>query len=130
MVAVPDSGFFTALLDRNDPAHDWAKSTLSRLSRPLVTCESALCETAFNLNAPRLVADLLASGEVDISFCAQHHAGRLAELLRKYDGMDWTDACIVVLSEVHRACQVVTVDARDFRIYRRFQNQPIPLMTP
>jgi hypothetical protein len=26
---------------------DWAKSTLPRLSRPLVRCESALCETAF-----------------------------------------------------------------------------------
>jgi predicted nucleic acid-binding protein len=44
--------------------------------------------------------------------------------------MDWTDACVVFLSELHRHCRVLTVDREDFAIYRRFRNQSIPFLAP
>ena len=40
--------------------------------------------------------------------------------------MDYADACLVRLSELHREHTVITTDADDFRIYRRFSRQAIP----
>ncbi len=44
--------------------------------------------------------------------------------------MDHADACLIQLSELHRKHTVVTTDADDFRIYRRFGKQPLPLRVP
>jgi hypothetical protein len=41
-----------------------------------------------------------------------------------------TLACLVRLSEFHRDQAVVTTDGADFRIYRRFVRQAIPLRVP
>jgi len=43
--------------------------------------------------------------------------------------MDLADACLVRLSEQHRDCQLITTDS-DFRFYRRFGRQVIPLVFP
>ena len=48
----------------------------------------------------------------------------------KFERMDAADASLVVLSELHPRAIVVTVDARDFRVYRRFRRNSIPLLTP
>ena len=96
----------------------------------MLTCESALCEAAFFLGAPAAVARLLESGTIDAGFDAVAEASRLTGLLEKYPQMDWTDACIVRLSELHRQCEVLTVDERHFRVYRRFGRETIPLHLP
>jgi predicted nucleic acid-binding protein len=44
--------------------------------------------------------------------------------------MDYADACLVRLSELHREHTIVTTDAKDFRVYRRFRREPLPLLTP
>jgi len=57
--------------------------------------------------------------------------GRIQQLLETYQQrMDWTDACMVQLSELHRDCRVLTVDKEDFAIYRRLRNQAIPTLSP
>jgi uncharacterized protein len=43
--------------------------------------------------------------------------------------MSLADACLVRLSELHSACQVLTLDT-DFRRYRRHGRQIIPLPGP
>jgi len=43
--------------------------------------------------------------------------------------MSLADACLVRLSEIHMAAEVLTLDS-DFRIYRRHGNKVIPLRTP
>ena len=55
---------------------------------------------------------------------------RTQELMLKFERMDAADASLVVLSELHPRAIVVTVDARDFRVYRRFRRNSIPLLTP
>jgi hypothetical protein len=44
--------------------------------------------------------------------------------------MDLADACIVRMSELERDCRVITVDRRDFSVYRRNGRDLIPLVAP
>jgi hypothetical protein len=44
--------------------------------------------------------------------------------------MQLADACLVRMSELKRDCRVFTLDRRDFRVYRRFDRQVIPLVAP
>jgi len=44
--------------------------------------------------------------------------------------MDLTDAAIVAMTELHRRCQVLTVDRRDFMVYRRNDRQTIDFIAP
>ena len=54
---------------------------------------------------------------------------RVGELLAKYPRMDVGDATLVVLSELCPRARLITVDD-DFRRYRQFRNQAIPLVMP
>jgi hypothetical protein len=54
----------------------------------------------------------------------------MEELLVKYPQMDAGDASLVVLSERFPKAKIITVDVRDFTVYRRFRNQPLPLIHP
>ena len=51
--------------------------------------------------------------------------------MRRYRNrpMSLADACLVRLSEIHAAVEVLTLDT-DFRIYRRHGNKVIPLRMP
>lgn len=52
-------------------------------------------------------------------------------LLTRYGKrMDYADACLVRMSELYREHAVVTTDAEDFRIYRRFTRQALRLVVP
>jgi uncharacterized protein len=53
-------------------------------------------------------------------------------LLDRYSdqGMQLADGCLVRMSEIYRDCHVVTIDRKDFRIFRRFDRVAIPLLTP
>jgi hypothetical protein len=52
-------------------------------------------------------------------------------LLARYgQRMDYADACLVRLSELHRDHTIVTTDAEDFRIYRRFGRHALSLLVP
>ncbi len=44
--------------------------------------------------------------------------------------MEYADACLVRMSELFREDPVVTNDAEDFRIYRRFTRQALPIVIP
>ena len=48
----------------------------------------------------------------------------------RYERMDLADAAIVVMSESHPRCQVLTVDRNDFSIYRRNDRQAISFIAP
>lgn len=56
--------------------------------------------------------------------------GRRALLSRYGQRMDYPDACLVRLSELHREHTVVTTDTEDFRIYRRLGRQSLSLLVP
>ena len=51
--------------------------------------------------------------------------------MKKYSDtpMDFVDACLVSMTEAKRDCRLITLDS-DFRVYRRFERQTIPLIIP
>lgn len=132
-----DTGPLVAFFDRGDSFHRWAVEQWADAPVPLLTCGSVLAEAAYllaehaRLPAERVLA-LVERGVVASPFRIDEHAGPVARLLEKYrdQGMQLADACLVRMSEQHRDCRVFTVDRDDFRVYRRFGRQTIPLIVP
>jgi predicted nucleic acid-binding protein len=130
-----DSGPLVALLDRTDAAHNWAREQFDRVPCPVWTCEGAIAETSHLLAASRIPAshavELIERGVVAIRFNLEEFMDRVLSLMKKYEDtpMDFVDACMVVMTESKRDCRLLAVDS-DFRIYRRFERQTIPLIMP
>jgi predicted nucleic acid-binding protein len=130
-----DSGPLIALLDRSDEHHEWVAGQFSHLSAPLLTCEGAITEATHLLKdagvPPWDVVELIERKIVSVQFDLQSNLDRVLSLMKKYADtpMDFVDACLVAMTEEKRDCRLLTLDS-DFRIYRRFERQTIPLIAP
>ena len=115
--------------------HEWVVEEWKRLRPPLLTCGPVLTEAAFLLKREGRETDplfsLLERGVIRVGLGIQEHLADLRALMRRYRNrpMSLADACLVRLSEIHAAAEVLTLDG-DFRIYRRHGNKVIPLRTP
>jgi len=132
MKTIADSGFLIALLDRLDAHHEWAAGLIDRQPAPYLVCEAVCAEVGAVLGTPEPVIRMLERGDLRLDFSLRDELPEVGRLLRKYrdQGMDLADACVVRMSEVHRACRVLTVDVTDFAVYRRLGNREIPRLTP
>lgn len=130
-----DSGPLVALLNRRDTHHRWAREQFDHVPCPVWTCEGAIAEVAHLLHADGLpawgVVELLQREIVAIRFDLDSVPDRVLSLMKKYSDtpMDFVDACLVAMTEAKRDCRLITLDA-DFHVYRRFERQAIPLITP
>jgi uncharacterized protein len=130
-----DTGPLVAVLNANDEHHAWALETFGRLSPPLFTCESVVSEAQFLLDGrggdALVVLDWVRKGVIHLAFNAADEIERLMALQRSYRSlpMDFADACLVRMSELHPRSRVLTADSH-FRIYRRNGRQQIPLLAP
>jgi hypothetical protein len=73
---------------------------------------------------------LLERGVLDVAFTVSAHWSRMRALMARYSRMDLADASIVMMSELHTRCQVLTADRREFAVYRRHDRQVIPFVAP
>lgn len=134
-VGLLDTGPLVSFLGSGLEHHDWAVEEWKRLRPPLLTCEPVLTEAAFLLKREGRDVDalfaLLDRGIIRVSLSIQEQQADLRALMRRYRNrpMSLADACMVRLSEIHAAAEVLTLDA-DFRIYRRYGNKVIPLRMP
>lgn len=103
------------------------------IDEPVATSEIALAEACHLLKIDRpglhRVVIFVATGRI-VPLSPWKNASRIAELLQKYPRMDAGDASLVVLSEQFPKAKIITVDVRDFTVYRRFRDQPLPLIHP
>ena len=134
MITICDTGPVVAYLNRNDPYHAWAVALMKQVRPPLLTCEPVLTEVVYFLREDELDLDplfqLLERDMLRLDFDMSTHWPRLRTLMARYERMDLTDAAIVVMSELHARCQVLTVDRKDFSIYRRNDRQTIDFVAP
>jgi uncharacterized protein len=134
-VVLADTGALVALLDRSDEWHGWAVEIFKTLSPPLLTCEAVLAEAWHLLGdaGPSRAAliRLHRSGIIRMAFDFEMEAASVWRLLEKYADvpMDFADACLVRMAELHSQSSIWTMDA-DFRVYRRNRRQTIPLIFP
>ena len=132
-----DTGPLVAFFDRSDACHAWAKEKWAHSPVPMLTCEAVLAEATYLLQehaglAPEKVLMLLERKVVTLPFVLEENAASVARLLARYrdQEMQLADACLVRMSELKRDCRVFTIDANEFRVYRRFERQVIPLIAP
>ena len=134
-VGLLDTGPLVSFLASGLEHHEWATEEWKQLRPPLITCEPVLAEAAFLLKREGGDADplfaLLDRGVIRIGLSIQEQQADLRALMRRYRNrpMSLADACLVRLSEIHAAAEVLTLDS-DFRIYRRHGNKVIPLRMP
>jgi predicted nucleic acid-binding protein len=134
VIFICDTGPLVAYLNRNDPYHSWALALMKQVRSPMLTTEPVLTEAAHFLRTDGLDVDplfqLLERDAIRLGLQIAEHWLRLRMLMARYNQMDLADASIVVLSERHTRSQVLTVDRRDFRIYRRNERQVVPFIAP
>ena len=134
MTTICDTGPLVAYLNRNDPYHTWAIALLKQVRPPMLTCEPVLTEVAYFLREDGVEVDplfqLLERGALHLDFDMSTHWPRVRTLMARYKQMDLTDAAVVVMSELHTRCQVLTVDRKDFSVYRRNDRQAIDFVAP
>jgi len=107
---------------------------MKQLAPPLLTCEPVLTEAIYFLREDRLdVGPLFALMERDalrIDFALASHWPRVRTLMSRYERMDVADAAVVVMTELHSRCQVLTIDRTDFSVYRRHDRLTIDFIAP
>ena len=134
MTTICDTGPLVAYLNRNDRYHAWAVAVMKQVPSPMLTCEPVLTEVAYFLREDGVEVDplfqLLERGALRLDFDLSVQWPRVRRLMARYDRMDLTDASIVVMTELRTRCQVLTVDRKDFSVYRRNERQVIDFIAP
>jgi predicted nucleic acid-binding protein len=134
VITICDTGPLVAYLNRSDPYHAWAVAVMKQVSPPMLTCEPVVTEAAYFLREDDLevgpLFQLLERNALRVDFDFSTHWPRIRTLMGRYRQMDLADASIVVMSELHRRSQVLTVDRTDFSVYRRNDRQVIDFVAP
>ena len=132
MKAIADTGFLVAFANRRDHHHSWAVALAGEITEPLLTCEAVLSEAAFHLKSSAVVLSMVEERLLTLAFDARKHVKELRQLAGRYSDRnpDFADLCLVRMSELHPKHSVITVDAKDFGVYRRNGREAIPLITP
>ena len=129
-----DAGPIVSFLT-DEAHHDWAAEQFSRFES-FETCEAALSEACARLAYAgydqTAVIRLVDEGVLKLTFDAAYNLGRILALMEKYRDlpMDFADACLVTMSEEEKDSLVVTLDKKDFSVYRRYGRQAVPVLTP
>lgn len=130
-----DTGPLLAYLDADERLHGWVARQWSALSPPLIVCEPVLTEAVFLMKNHGVdtesLWELLRRQILKIDFDMQQDFESISILMRRYADlpMDLADACIVRMAEKRRHVRIFTLDS-DFKIYRRYGRQVLPLIFP
>lgn len=132
MNGIADTGFIVAFANRDDSHHAWAVEIARSITEPLLTCEAVLAESAFHLGSVAYVLSLVQDRMLQVAFDVPGNLTRLATLATRYADRrpDLADLCLIRMSELHPRHVVITVDQKDFKVYRRNTREAIPLVCP
>lgn len=132
---IVDAGPLVGAFWAADQWHAWSRGTLESVGQPVYTSESVFAEASHHLkrHLPALIQLVAAfeTGLVRFIPLQSSDAIRAAEIVSRYAPYaDWGDASLVILSERHPRAQLITVDVRDFSIYRRRDGSQVPCIMP
>lgn len=130
-----DTGPLVAFANAADLHHAWAKQVLNSLGEAPVTSEIVLAEACYLLASSQRAVDqvlaLPALGRVIIEPVLRTESETVRAAITKYwPRMDIADGCVLQLSERFPRAKIITIDQRDFSIYRRSRGQVLPLICP
>jgi predicted nucleic acid-binding protein len=132
MKGIADTGLIVALLNRDDRHHQWALEIARTVSEPLLTCDAVLGEAGFQVGSIQWVLGLVREGFLKITFDLSKNFEQVLDLAQRYSDRapDLADLCLIRMSEIHDSLPVLTVDEKDFRVYRRNGRDTIPIVCP
>jgi len=134
VITICDTGPLLAYLNRKDSYHAWAVTQMSQVRPPLFVSEPVLTEVVYFLREDGIPVDvlfqLLEREAIRVDFDVSAHWPRIRTLMARYAQMDLADASVVVMSELHARSRVLTIDRRDFSVYRRNDRQVIDFIAP
>lgn len=119
-----DAGPLVALLDRSDDRHEEVVETLKGVHDPLVSVWPALVEAmyllSFSWRAQKALWELIETGVIKLLDLGAADIGPMKNLMEKYRDlpMDMADAALVRVAEREGIRRVLTLDHRDFSVYR------------
>ena len=127
-----DSGFVVALGIERDPRHDSAKAFLAGYRGTLLVPAPVVTEACFFLstrNKARLLDWVTVSNRklLDLPALAYPEIGAILTRYARLDP-DFTDGAIVWLADETGCKSILTVDERDFGIYRLKRNKRFDLV--
>lgn len=129
---IVDAGAIVGALSQRDQNFAKAGPKFRSLPKPFYTCEPVITEALFLMKRESGGKDktlgLISQGILQLDFSLVDQLEAVRALMKKYESipMSLADACLVRMSELNNS-RVFTFDS-DFRIYRRFGRQRIPLV--
>ncbi len=124
MNAILDTGPWVALIDRSESNHSKCVQWFKDFSGRLYSTEAVLTEVLYLLNfsitAQKAAFDFVLELIVEIIPTDIDSTRQARALMAKYADlpMDYADATIVTLAENAAVSHIVTLDKKDFSIYR------------
>lgn len=107
---------------------------MKQVRPPMLVSDPVLTEVVYFLRDDGMAVDplfqLLEREAVRLEFDLSTHWPRVRTLMSRYQQMDLADASVVVMSELHARSQVLTIDRKDFSVYRRNDRQVIDFVAP
>lgn len=129
---IVDTGFWYALIDRDDAYHESADTVLRNLSQALITTWPVLTETNYLLQsrlgqqASIKFMAVVGKGLTSWLDLTLVHAQRMTILMEKYADlpMDLADASLVITAEELGHGRILSTDQREFETYRWKNHYP------
>lgn len=119
---IVDTGFLVSLYIRADSLHQTAIAYLRQNRLPLQTVTAVIVETCFFLDAAGKVALLswISHGGIEVIEIPIDNYLEIGAYIKKYadQDIDFTDAALVWLANQTGCKKILTVDEKDFNIYR------------
>jgi uncharacterized protein len=119
-----DTGPLVALLDRSDSDHAPIVEVLETIHDPLVTVWPVIVEAmyllSFSWQAQKALWEVVETGVVRLLLLDEADVPRMKQLMEKYHDlpMDMADAALVCVAEREGLRRVLTLDRKDFGVYR------------
>jgi predicted nucleic acid-binding protein len=119
-----DAGPLVALLDRSDNHHREIVQVLGKIEDPLVSVWPVLVEAmyllSFSFQAQKALWEIFETGAVQLLPLDVSDIPPMKSLMEKYQDlpMDMADAALVRVAEREGIRRVLSLDQRDFSIYR------------
>lgn len=119
-----DTGPLVALLDRSDNQHLRIARALKKLEDPLVSVWPVVVEAmyllSFSLQAQKALWEIFETGTVQLLALDESDIPGMKSLMEKYRDlpMDMADAALVRVAEREGIRRILTLDQRDFAVYR------------
>jgi len=129
-----DTGPLVAWLCPRDRFHAWSTRIFEKIQGGEIICEAVLTEVCHLVArdgiAATKVVDFVMEGGFRIVSLTEDLV-HIQKMMERYNDtpMDFADACVTRLAEMHGGATVCTTDS-DFQHYRIHRNQPIPLPAP